>query len=188
LGNISLTVQAWGTVFIIPAAYLIVATYVVSLIAGSIATGIHRSKAICYSIVNKLTCRKISCVETRSTTFSPARIPAVSISFACATTFLTRMFWSTGSFTAIIFRIPETLINQQASSDVFPCHTIVLATNKNPRAILIPVAVTITNSAIGIFVAAMLSTPTIHGQVVGLIDVHHHFFFHLAWSRVFQKG
>jgi hypothetical protein len=47
LGNISLTVQAWGTVFIIPAAYLVVVTYIVSLIADPIATGIPRSKAIC---------------------------------------------------------------------------------------------------------------------------------------------
>jgi hypothetical protein len=98
------------------------------------------------------------------------------------------MFWSTGSFTAIIISIPETLVNQQASSDIFPCHTIVIAANKNPRAILVPVAVTIANSAIGIFVAAMLSTPAIHWEIVGLIDVHHYFFCYLAWSRVFQKG
>jgi hypothetical protein len=162
LSNISLAVQSWTAIFIIPTSNLVISTQVISITTDFVTTSIIICISKCFCIVYENISWKISGIQAESSTLGPSRIPAIIVHEADSTTFLTRMLWGTGPFTTIILGIPQAFVYQEASGKVIPCQTVVLAADKHPRTVFVLIAVSVTYRAVGVFIAAVFSSSTVH--------------------------
>jgi hypothetical protein len=68
------------------------------------------------------------------------------------------------------------------------CHTIIVATDQNPGAVSVFVAVSVADIADGILAAAIGSTSAIHWDAVGSVGIDHDFLGCLSRTRVLQEG
>jgi hypothetical protein len=157
------------------------------LVTDSVATSVTVDKTMGFCIVYEFACRKVGNIEARCSTFGPARVRTIIIRLADTSTLLARMLRGAGPLTAVILQIPEAFVNQHTSGNVLACEAVVGATNESARTVFIGVAVPIPNCAIGVFVAAMLTTPTAHWELMSNIQIHHHLFGHLTRQRVLKK-